>query len=521
MLNITAWNKRQANKYFSFGARGPTLLAMTSAMKCESNPEAGAWLPIFMRLEGRPVLVAGGGVEARRKIDRLLKHGARIDVLAHTLQAPLDEYYRNERIRWIDALPSGAGGYRLAIVATREESLRSSTLDFATQHAIPVNAVDDPANCTAILPAIVDRAPITIAIGSGGTAPELARMVRSRIESLLPLTLGPLAQLAAELKDSIRSRFPALPRRRQFLGWLFRGQPAEAMQSGDFAHARRLVKQALRNDDFDTRGSVALVGAGPGDPELLTVKALRLIQEADVVIHDALVDPRVLEYARRDAEFFDVSKRGGKCSTPQLRINNLMLEHAQAGKRVVRLKGGDPLTFGRGGEELQFLRSHDIGYSIVPGITAASGCAAYAGIPLTHREHAHSVHLVTAHGRNSIDRLDWASLARQHQTLAFYMAVARLHDVQAKLIANGLPGSVPVALVENGARPEQRVLTGRLDQLHDLASTWHVVSPAMVYIGEVTQLAATLGWWGDAPLKLETGPAAPAWFSTEKQAVHR
>ena len=507
MLNITAWNKRQANKYFSFGARGPTLLAMTSAMKCESNPEAGAWLPIFMRLEGRPVLVAGGGVEARRKIDRLLKHGARIDVLARRLEAPLDDYHRAGRIRLIAALPSGnldnAKRYRLIVVAARDQELRRSALAFATGYGIPVNAVDDPDNCTAILPAIVDRAPITIAIGSGGTAPELARMIRSRIETLLPPSLGPLAKLAAELKDSIRSRFPALPRRRQFLGWLFRGQPAEAMQSGDFAHARRLVKQALRNDDFDTRGSVALVGAGPGDPELLTVKALRLIQEADVVIHDALVDPRVLEYARRDAEFFDVSKRGGKCSTPQLRINNLMLEHAQAGKRVVRLKGGDPLTFGRGGEELQFLRSHDIGYSIVPGITAASGCAAYAGIPLTHREHAHSVHLVTAHGRNSIDRLDWASLARQHQTLAFYMAVARLHDVQAKLLANGLPGSTPVALVENGARPEQRVLTGRLDQLHDLASTWHVVSPAMVYIGEVAGLANELGWYGAAPSKLE------------------
>ena len=464
---------------------------------------AGSWMPIFIRLAGERVLVAGGGVEARRKIDRLLKHGARIQVVAPELESTLSEYVSQGRIKLRRSIPAKNPGFRLVIVAATDAALRGQALAFARSHGIPVNAVDDPDNCSAILPAIVDRAPITIAIGSGGTAPELARMIRSRIEALLPTTLGPLAELASMLKDSIRSRFPALPRRRQFLGWLFGGQPAEAMQAGDPARARRLAEQALRDDDFDTRGSVALVGAGPGDPELLTVKALRLIQEADVIVHDALVDPRVLDYARRDADFVDVSKRGGKCSTPQLRINNLMLEHAQAGKRVVRLKGGDPLVFGRGGEELEFLRSHGIDYSVVPGITAASGCAAYAGIPLTHRDHAHSVHLVTAHGKNSTDRLDWASLARKHQTLAFYMAVASLHDVQVNLTTNGLSGSTPIALVENGARPEQRVLTGRLDRLHDLASTWNVISPAMVYIGEVTQLANELGWYGAAPSKLE------------------
>jgi len=471
-------------------------------MKTDQNPEAGQWLPIFMRLAGEPVLVAGGGPEARRKIDRLLKHGARVDVLAGALEGPLETYCQRSRINRIDRLPSDGSGYRLVIVATSHDGLRLSALAFASAHGIPVNAVDDPDNCTAILPAIVDRAPITIAIGSGGTAPELARMIRSRVEAMLPPSLGPLAQLASELKDSIRSRFPQLPRRRQFLGWLFRDAPAEAMQSGSPERARELANRALDDRAFDTTGSVALVGAGPGDPELLTLKALRLIQEADVIIHDALVDPRILDYARRDADFIDVAKRGGKCSTPQLRINNLMLEHAQAGKRVVRLKGGDPLTFGRGGEELQFLRSHDIGYSIVPGITAAAGCAAYAGIPLTHRDHAHSVHLVTAHGKNSIDQLDWASLAREHQTLAFYMAVSRLADVQGKLLAHGQSASTPVAIVENGARPQQRVLTGRLDRLHDLAVRYSVESPALVYVGNVAGLAVDLHWYGARPRTL-------------------
>lgn len=477
-------------------------------MDNELKPEAGAWMPIFMRLAGQPVLVAGGGVEARRKIDRLLKHGAQVDVLAETLDTALDEYRRRGRIRRIDALPSNHNGYRLVIVAVHVEDLRRSALAFADEHGIPVNAVDDPDNCTAILPAIVDRAPVTIAIGSGGTAPELARMMRSRIETLLPQTLGPLAQLAADLKDSIRSRFPELPRRRQYLGWLFNGPAAEAMQAGSADRARTLAKRALDDSGFDTRGSVALVGAGPGDPELLTLKALRLIQEADTIIHDALVDARILDYARRDAEFIDVAKRGGRCSTPQLRINNLMLEHAQAGRRVVRLKGGDPMVFGRGGEELEFLRGQGIDYAVVPGVTAAAGCAAYAGIPLTHRDHAHSVHLITAHGKNSIDRLDWASLARRQQTLALYMAVARLPEVQESLLAHGQLGSTPVAIVENGARPDQRVLTGRLDRLHDLAVRHSVASPAMVYVGEVARLADELGWYGAKPLTLSTAAKA-------------
>src|SRR6056297_3141478 len=231
---------------------------MKTDKKTSEKPEAGQWLPIFLRLAGQPVLIAGGGVEARRKIDRLLKHGARVDVLADSPEAPLDDYHQRSRIHLIDALPSDSSGYRLVIVATGQESLRLSALAFASAHAIPVNAVDDPENCTAILPAIVDRAPITIAIGSGGTAPELARMIRSRIEAMLPLSLGPLAQLASELKDSIRSRFPQLPHRRRFLGWLFRDAPAEAMQCGSPARARELAAQALEDSAFDTTGSVAL-----------------------------------------------------------------------------------------------------------------------------------------------------------------------------------------------------------------------------------------------------------------------
>jgi len=482
------------------------------------TPDAGAWLPVFLRIADAPVLVVGGGVEARRKVDRLLRHGARVDVLGPISDRTLAGYLEQGRI---DGASNMTGArYRLIIVAERGTDAATRAHAFGRQHRIPVNAVDDPDNCTALLPAIVDRAPITIAIGSGGTAPELARKLRSRIEALLPVWTGSLAQLADDLKARIRERFPELPRRRQFLDWLLTGPPSEAMARSQPGRARELATRALNDPDFRTRGSVALVGAGPGDPELLTVKALRLIQEADAIVHDALVDARVLDFARRDAEFFDVGKRGGRCSTPQLDIHTLLLELARAGKRVVRLKGGDPMVFGRGGEELEFLRAHDIGYSVVPGITAAAGCAATAGIPLTHRDHAQSVHLVTAHGKQSVDRLDWPSLARERQTLAFYMAVSRLDTVQARLLGHGRAPSTPVAIVENGARPEQRVITGTLDRLHELAVTYRVHSPAILYVGEVAQLADRLSWWGQPPLAPDPMEPAESSLEAQQQVVH-
>ncbi|MEN1727615.1 MAG: siroheme synthase CysG [Pseudomonadota bacterium] len=466
------------------------------------NDDAGAWMPVFLDMRGAPVLVAGSGVEARRKVDRLLKHGADVDLLFNG-SAPEDPdlaaYLEAGRLGRIDS--ARRNDYRLIVVAERGTVLADEMQQHGRHHAIPVNAVDDPERCSAMLPAIVDRAPLTIAIGSSGTAPELARMIRSRIEALLPHWIGPLAQLSADLKQSIRSRFPELPRRRQFLGWLFNDAPADAMANQRPENARQQIESALADEQFTVTGSVALVGAGPGDPELLTVKALRLIQEADAIVYDALIDPRILDYARRDADFIHVGKRGGRPSTPQDEIHDHLLALTRDGQRVVRLKGGDPMIFGRGGEELEFLRKHDIPFSVVPGITAAAGCAATAGIPLTHRDHAQSVHLVTAHCQRSIDRLDWRSLARERQTLAFYMAVSRLEDVQNNLIQNGLNSTTPFAIVENGARPEQRVITGPLSELHTLAILNKVKSPSMLYIGSVTQLADRLAWFGQSPLE--------------------
>jgi len=485
-----------------------------------SVPETAAWMPLFLRMRGRWALVVGGGIEADRKVARLLRHGARVDVFADALSAELRGRAQQGRVRWVASLPDPAPDYRVVIIAERTGDARTRALALAERRGIPVNVVDEPDHCTAIMPAIVDRSPITIAIGSGGTAPELARKLRSRIEALLPDWTGRLAQLADDRKARIRERFPDLPRRRQFLDWLFTGPPAEAIARNEPGQARALAARALDDADFRTPGSVALVGAGPGDPELLTVKALRLIQEADAIVHDALVDARVLEFARRDAELHDVGKRGGRCSTPQLAIHTLLLELVGDGKRVVRLKGGDSMVFGRGGEELEFLRAHEIEYSVVPGITAAAGCAATAGIPLTHRDHAQSVHLITAHGCNSIDRLDWPSLARERQTLAFYMAVSRLDTVRSNLLRHGRDPATPVALVENGTRPEQRVLTGTLDRLHALARTHRVHSPAMLYVGEVAQLADRLSWWGEPPLMLESVVSAQSAFDGHKLVGH-
>jgi len=470
-------------------------------MNATTRLNAGPWLPLFMHIQDQRVLVIGGGIEAQRKINRLRKHGAVIDVVAAALNAELQSLHAQQALRWLGAeLPVTASGYRLMIVAEHDARLKAQALAYARDHSLLVNAVDDPANCSAILPAIVDRYPITIAIGSGGAAPELARKLRSQLEALLPHWIGPLAQLSADLKQRIRERLPQAAQRRQLLHWLFTGTPARHMSQDRPQLARSALEQALVDPALQLRGSVALVGAGPGDPELLTVKALRLIQEADVIVHDALVDGRILDYARRDAELHDVSKRGGRCAFPQTDIHALLQRAAQGGQRVVRLKGGDPMVFGRGGEELQFLRRHGIDYEVVPGITAAAGCAAYAGIPLTHRDHAQSLRLITAHGRHSVDRLDWRALAQDHQTLAFYMAVARIDQVQKQLLAHGRSPATPVAMVENGSRPQQRVMVGTLGQLAALASEHALQSPAMVYVGEVAALAAQLGWYGDAPL---------------------
>ena len=464
--------------------------------------------PLFADLTNRPVLVVGGGAVAERKIAALLDAQARITVHALELTPQLQAWAEERRITprdepfdevWLDAA-------WLVIAATSDDALNKRVAALAESRRIFVNVVDESALCSFHVPAVIDRAPLTIAISSGGDAPMLARLLRERLESLLDHSLGALAKLAARLRKRIRLRHPDLSARRSFYEDLFTGPVAMLLRQGKSDLALEAAEQLLSSTPVRTPGSVVLVGAGPGDPGLLTLRALRALNEADVILHDRLVSAEVLDLARRDADRIEVAKQAGHHHTTQDGIHALLLKHARAGKRVVRLKGGDPFVFGRGGEELEFLREHGIPYEVVPGITAAVACAAYAGIPLTHRDHAQSVRFVTAHCRASMDTLDWQALAQERQTLAVYMGVGELATLQSKLIEHGRAASTPFALVENGSRAEQRVITGTLAQLAERAVLHAVRSPALLVLGEVAALAGSLAWFGQAPLGAVTAP---------------
>jgi uroporphyrin-III C-methyltransferase/precorrin-2 dehydrogenase/sirohydrochlorin ferrochelatase len=458
--------------------------------------------PLFADLSRRAVLVVGGGAVAERKIAALLGAQAQVTVNAPTLTPLLQRWVAAGRIAhrrdafqesWLDRV-------WLVVAATSDIELNRLIATFAELRRIFVNVVDDAALSSFHVPAVVDRSPLIIAISSGGEAPMLARLLRERLETLLDHSLGALATLAARLRRRIRVRHPDLAARRRFYESLFAGPVAALLRQGRPDAARRAAEQELATVPLASAGSVVLVGAGPGDPGLLTLRALRALNEADVILHDRLVSAEVLDLARRDAERIEVGKQAGHHHTTQDGIHALLLQQAQAGRRVVRLKGGDPFVFGRGGEELEFLREHGIPYEVVPGITAAVACAAYAGVPLTHRDHAQSVRFVTAHCQSSRDTLDWVALAQERQTLAVYMGVAELGGLQARLIEHGRAPSTPFALIENGSRPDQRVITGSLANLAERAASHAVRSPALLILGEVAALATSLAWFGPPPL---------------------
>ena len=456
--------------------------------------------PLFADLTDRPVLVVGGGDVAARKAAMLLRAGAKVTVGAPMLGPELRELVQRGRITYL------AGAYQsdwqngvwLVVAATRSRPLNNRIAADGHARQRLVNVVDDPALSSFQAPAIIDRSPLLVAISSSGTAPMLARRLRERIESLLDPALGSLLQLAQRYRARIRTRYTDLAARRRFYDWLHDGPVSAMLRASQPVRAERQLVAALSSDDaLQTQGSVALVGAGPGDPGLLTLRALRALNEADVILHDELISPQILDLARRDALQIAVGKRGGGIHTAQETIHALLLEHAQAGQRVVRLKGGDPFVFGRGGEELEFLRAHGIAYEVVPGITAALACAAYSGVPLTHRDHAQSVRLVTAHCQHSLNHLDWAELARERQTLAFYMGVSKLDELTRQLLAHGRAPATPFALIENGSLPNQRTLTGTLGDLPKLAIHHAIQAPAMLILGEVAALADVSHWYGE------------------------
>jgi uroporphyrin-III C-methyltransferase/precorrin-2 dehydrogenase/sirohydrochlorin ferrochelatase len=458
--------------------------------------------PIFADLAGRRVLIVGGGAVAERKTALLLAAGAQVDIVAPALSGNLAQSAGEGRlVHRAQAFDETClDGAWLVIAATDDAAVNAAVAAAATARRMLVNVVDDAKLSSFHVPAIVDRAPLTIAISSGGVAPMLARVARERIETLFDQSWGALAALLADMRARIRARYARVEPRRRFYEAVLRGPIAQLVRARRIDEARTALDAELERAEVrDTEpGSVVLVGAGPGDPGLLTLHALRALNEADVILYDRLVSAEILDLARRDAERIDVGKIVGKHHTPQAAINALLVEHARMGKRVVRIKGGDPFIFGRGGEEIEYLRAHGVEYSIVPGITAAIACAAYAGIPLTHRDHAQSVRFATAHRRRSDSEA--GELTAAGETLAIYMGVAEAVTLRDSLYADGWSPATPFAIVENGTRPQQRVLVGLLAELVECARAFDVHAPALLIVGDVASLAASNHWFGAAPV---------------------
>ncbi|MDD2106391.1 siroheme synthase CysG [Pseudomonas asiatica] len=455
------------------------------------------YLPLFHKLQGGRVLVVGGGEIALRKARLLADAGAALRVVAPDVDGQLAALAREGGgevlVRGYQA--ADLVGCRLVIAATDDPGLNAQVSADAQALSLPVNVVDAPALCTVIFPAIVDRSPLVVAVSSGGDAPVLARLIRAKLEAWIPSAYGELAGLAARFRDKVKALYPDVNQRRGFWETVFQGPVAERQLAGQGAEAERLLQAMVDGAPVQQGGEVYLVGAGPGDPDLLTFRALRLMQQADVVLYDRLVAPAIIDMCRRDAERIYVGKRRADHAVPQDQINRLLVDLARQGKRVLRLKGGDPFIFGRGGEEIEELAEHGIPFQVVPGITAASGCSAYGGIPLTHRDYAQSVRFVTGHLKDGTSNLPWHDLVAPAQTLVFYMGLVGLPTICAELIRHGRAASTPAALVQQGTTRNQRVFTGTLADLPDLVAQHEVHAPTLVIVGEVVQLRDKLAWF--------------------------
>jgi uroporphyrin-III C-methyltransferase/precorrin-2 dehydrogenase/sirohydrochlorin ferrochelatase len=471
------------------------------------------FLPVSLAIRDRLCVVVGGGEVATRKVAMLRKAGAKVRVIAPMLCDALARLARAADIehvarRFVDRDLDGA---MLVIAATDEGEINRAVFDAAGARNVPVNVVDCPRLCTFALPSIIDRSPILVAISTGGTSPVLARLLRARIESLVPAALGRLAALAGKFRARVKQRIEDPAARRGFWEKAFDGEVAELVLSGRDAAAERALERAL-DDPRSARapaGEVYLVGAGPGDPDLLTFRALRLMQQADVVVYDHLVGEGIVDLVRRDAHLIYVGKESSNHTLPQEEINGLLVRLAKQGKRVLRLKGGDPFIFGRGGEEIETLSAHGIAFQVVPGITAASGMSCYGGIPLTHRDYAHACVFVTGHLKDGSVDLDWEALARPQQTVVVYMGVAALPEICRQLIKHGAGQDMPAAIVQQATTRKQRVVSGTLTTLPVLAAAARIKPPALIVVGEVVKLRRKLEWFNPGAADAEH-PVVPA-----------
>lgn len=457
------------------------------------------YFPVFFNLKGQECLVVGAGNIAARKIELLSRAGAKITVISKDIGATVASMQTSHSLTLQQTAftPGDLRQFRLIVSATDDTETNALVAKTAEEQGIPVNVVDNPGLSSFIFPAIVDRSPIVIAVSSGGAAPVLARLLRAKIESVIPPAYGRLANLAEKFRDTAKRHINAPPQRRIFWENVFQSNIAEQVFSGNEQNAEQQLNQAL--NDYDgtvNNGEVYLIGAGPGAADLLTFRALRLLQQADVVVYDRLVSTEIIDLARRDAEKIYVGKQRQNHTLPQISINNLLADLAKTGKRVARLKGGDPFIFGRGGEEIETLMAQGIHFQVVPGITAASGCASYAGIPLTHRDHAQSCVFVTGHLKNDCVNLNWTQLALPNQTVVIYMGLIGLEQICQSLIAYGSPGELPIALIQQGTTDNQKVITGTLETLPTLVAKEAIKAPTIIIIGTVVNLHDKLKWFG-------------------------
>ncbi len=458
------------------------------------------YLPLFVDLKNRPCLVVGGGEIAARKANLLLKAQANVTLVAPSISASTQALVDSKDVAWVNTEFSSnlMDGCSLVIAATDNEQVNRDVYYHAKQRNIWVNVADCPELCDFILPSILDRSPIVVAVSSGGTSPILARQLRTRLETLIPPTYGKLAELVGRYRSAVQTKLPKLSMRRRFWESILQGKVADHILAGRDELGTKLLQATLEKSNSDEllTGEVYLVGAGPGDPELLTFKALRLMQQADIVFYDRLVSKEVLALVRKEAEHVYVGKQRSWHAVRQEEINQLLLTHAQQGKRVLRLKGGDPFIFGRGGEEIETLAAENIPFQVVPGITAASGCASYAGIPLTHRDYSQSCIFVTGQLKEGELDLNWPALVQPRQTVVVYMGLAGLPVLSQQLQQHGLAADMPVALVQQGTTTRQKVWISTIAEIAKLAEQEQPVAPTLVIIGEVVKLHNSLSWIG-------------------------
>lgn len=455
-------------------------------------------LPIFFNIAQRPCIVIGGGDVATRKVIMLRKAQGQVTVISPELCEELREMHAQGEIDHVPAefhaeqLTSAC----LVIAATDDEAVNEAVSVAAKRLNIPVNVVDAPALCTFTMGSVIDRSPVVIAISSEGNAPVLARHIRSKIETMLPAAYGRIAAIAGEFRDQVKAKFSNLPARRRFWEDVLNGPLVERVLSGQEQAARELLGELLsQQQDAPTRGEVYLVGGGPGDPDLLTFRALRLMQQCDVCVYDKLVSKEVMELVRRDAELVYVGKSRDQHTLPQEEINALLAKLALDGKRVLRLKGGDPFIFGRGGEEIETLMQHGVPFQVVPGITAANGVSSYAGIPLTHRDYAQACLFITGHLKDGTIDLDWQAMARPKQTVVIYMGLVGLEQICSKLIAQGVSPEMPAAVIQQGTTQKQRVVESTLQHLAADVTAAGLKPPSLTIIGEVVKLRSRLNWF--------------------------